>query len=204
MPWFTSPARRWHASLGGMVATVALASSCAQSSAPAMSSNAHNIQFGVTMNEPWRTLNDGVMGGLSEGELMLYDTSMRWTGQTRLENNGGFASIRAPWGHHDLRALNQAIVRCRGNGGPFKLTLENSQRWWMPYAYAEFDPSGEWQDIVLDLEDFSWSQAQMGDLKTVNPSRELGDVLRMGLMKYDGTAQPFDLEVASIQFLAQP
>ena len=44
----------------------------------------------------------------------------------------------------------------------------------------------------------------MGDLKTVNPSRELGDVLRMGLMKYDGTAQPFDLEVASIQFLAQP
>ena len=107
-----------------------------------MSSTAQTIQFGSAMNEPWRTLNDGVMGGLSEGVLMLDDTSMRWTGQTRLENNGGFASIRAPWGHHDLRALNQAIVRCRGNGGPFKLTLENSQRWWMPYAYAEFDPSG--------------------------------------------------------------
>ena len=41
----------------------------------------------------------------------------------------------------------------------------------------------------------------MGDLKTVTPGRELGDVLRMGLMKYDGTAQSFDLEVASIQFL---
>ena len=147
----------WHRHCGTFLVVRATSASA--------SSNAHNIRFGATMNEPWRTLNDGVMGGLSQSELMLYDTSMRWTGQTRLENNGGFASIRAPWGHHDMRALNQAVVRCRGNGGPFKLTLENSQRWWMPYAYAEFDPSGEWQDIVLDLADFSWSQAQMGDLK---------------------------------------
>ena len=41
----------------------------------------------------------------------------------------------------------------------------------------------------------------MGDLKSVTPSRELEDVLRVGLMKYDGTAQAFDLEVASIQFV---
>ena len=196
----THHSRRWHALLGGIAVTAVLASSCTRTSSPVMSSTAQTIQFGSAMNEPWRTLNDGVMGGLSEGVLMLDDTSMRWTGQTRLENNGGFASIRAPWGHHDLRALNQAIVRCRGNGGPFKLTLENSQRWWMPYAYAEFDPSNEWQDIVLDLEDFSWSQAQMGDLKRVSPSSDLADVLRFGLMKYDGTAQMFELEVASIRF----
>ena len=196
----THHSRRWHALLGGIAVTAVLASSCTRTSSPVMSSTAQTIQFGSAMNEPWRTLNDGVMGGLSEGVLMLDDTSMRWTGQTRLENNGGFASIRAPWGHHDLRALNQAIVRCRGNGGPFKLTLENSQRWWMPYAYAEFDPSNEWQDIVLDLEDFSWSQAQMGDLKRVSPSSDLADVLRFGLMKYDGTAQTFELEVASICF----
>ena len=196
----TQHSRRWHALLAGIAAIAVLASSCTRTSSPVMSSTAQTIQFGSAMNEPWRTLNDGVMGGLSEGVLMLDDTSMRWTGQTRLENNGGFASIRAPWGHHDLRALNQAIVRCRGNGGPFKLTLENSQRWWMPYAYAEFDPSNEWQDIVLDLEDFSWSQAQMGDLKRVSPSSDLADVLRFGLMKYDGTAQMFELEVASIRF----
>ena len=58
----------------------------------------------------------------------------------------------------------------------------------------------DWQDVVLKVNDFSWSQAQMGDLKRVSPARELSDVLRMGLMKYDGTAQRFDLEVASIRF----
>ena len=72
----------------------------------------------------------------------------------------------------------------------------------MPYAYTSFNPNDDWQDVVIDVEDFSWSQAQMGDLRNVAPSQELGDVLRIGLMKYDGTAQPFELEVASIHFMS--
>jgi hypothetical protein len=95
--------------------------------------------------------------------------------------------------------MGQVMVVCRGSGGPFKLTLETSERWWMPYAYASFEPSSEWEEIVLQLPDFQWSQAQMGDLKQVSGS-ELGSVLRVGLMKYDGTAQPFELEVRSISF----
>ena len=172
--------------------------SCAPSLPTVPSSDLQTIQFGSEMNNPWRPLNDGVMGGLSEGTVTLNDSSMSWKGQTRLENNGGFASVRAPWGNADLRTMDRVVIRCRGNGGPFKLTLETSQRWWMPYAYASFSPGKEWQDVVLN--DFSWSQAQMGNLKSVTPSRELEDVLRVGLMKYDGTAQAFDLEVASIQF----
>ena len=186
----------------GISAAAMLIMSCAQSSSTAMSTENKHIDFGSSMVEPWRSINDGVMGGLSEGEIAWKDTVMLWSGQTSLENNGGFASIRGPWEHHDLRAMNRAIIRCRGNGGPFKMTLETSQRWWMPYAYTSFNPNDDWQDVVIDVEDFSWSQAQMGDLRNVAPSQELGDVLRIGLMKYDGTAQPFELEVASIHFMS--
>ena len=186
----------------GISAAAMLMMSCAQSSSTAMSTENKHIDFGSSMVEPWRSINDGVMGGLSEGEIAWKDTVMLWSGQTSLENNGGFASIRGPWEHHDLRAMNRAIIRCRGNGGPFKMTLETSQRWWMPYAYTSFNPNDNWQDVVIDVEDFSWSQAQMGDLRNVAPSQELGDVLRIGLMKYDGTAQPFELEVASIHFMS--
>ena len=186
----------------GISAAAMLMMSCAQSSSTAMSTENKHIDFGSSMVEPWRSINDGVMGGLSEGEIAWKDTVMLWSGQTSLENNGGFASIRGPWEHHDLRAMNRAIIRCRGNGGPFKMTLETSQRWWMPYAYTSFNPNDDWQDVVIDVEDFSWSQAQMGDLRNVAPSQELGDVLRIGLMKYDGTAQPFELEVASIHFMS--
>lgn len=165
--------------------------------------DAQDVLFHNDMASRWSTLNDGVMGGLSEGQTTFTDSTMLWTGQTRLENNGGFASVRSPWSHINLQSMKGVAIRCKGKGGPFKLTLETSERWWMPYAYASFSPTDEWQDVVLEVKDFSWSQAQMGDLKSVSPARELSDVLRVGFMKYDGTAQPFELEVASIRFLEE-
>ena len=180
---------------------VAALLSCTLQTSTDATVSASTIEFSAFMDEPWRALNDGVMGGVSEGSIEWTDSSMVWTGQTRLENNGGFASVREPWGHRNLQNLEQINIRCRGKGGPLKLTLETSQRWWMPYAYTSFQPTDEWQILVLDATDFSWSQAQLGDLTSVSPQRDLSDVLRLGFMKYDGTAQAFDLEVASMSFV---
>lgn len=184
------------------VAFVTVVLSCAPSpiSSP---SGMKTITFHPSMSAPWNPLNDGVMGGLSEGQTTFTDSTMRWTGETRLENNGGFASVRSPWSHTNLQTMTGVVIRCKGKGGPFKLTLETSERWWMPYAYAAFTPSEDWHDVEILVEEFSWSQAQMGDLKGVSPARELSDVLRLGLMKYDGTAQSFELEVASMRFIEE-
>jgi len=177
------------------------AMSCAKSTPPASHASEEWVHFTPDMKEPWRPLNDGVMGGLSEGEVEMHDSSITWRGQTRIENNGGFASLRSTWGARDLSDLDQIVVKCRGTGGPFKLTMETSERWWMPYAYASFEPTSEWEEVVIPASDLKWSQAQMGDLTFVRPSRDLEQVLRLGLMKYDGTAKAFNLEVASIAFL---
>lgn len=152
-----------------------------------------------TTDQSWRPLNDGVMGGLSEGRITWRD-GMQWQGQTRLENNGGFSSVRSNWSTYDLSGMKRIVIRCKGNGGPFKLTMERSQRWWMPYLYASFDPSSDWQDVVIDAESIVWSQAFSGDFEALPVAQSLGGVMRLGFMKYDGTAQPFDLEVESIRF----
>ena len=152
-----------------------------------------------TTEDSWRPLNDGVMGGLSEGRI-TWEEGMHWVGQTRLENNGGFSSVRAAWGEYDLEGLSSITIRCKGEGGPFKLTMEMSQRWWMPYAYASFEPTADWQDITIDAKDLTWSQAFTGDMESLPLQQALGSVIRLGFMKYDGTAQAFDLEVASIRF----
>ena len=152
-----------------------------------------------TTEDSWRPLNDGVMGGLSEGRI-TWDEGMHWVGQTRLENNGGFSSVRAAWGEYNLDGLSSITIRCKGEGGPFKLTMEMSQRWWMPYAYASFEPTADWQDITIDAKDLTWSQAFTGDMETLPLKQALGSVIRLGFMKYDGTAQAFDLEVASMRF----
>ena len=95
-----------------------------------------------------------------------------------LENNGALHRFEQPWAH-DLRTMDRVVIRCRGNG-PFKLTLETSNAGGclMPTLRSALE---EWQDVVLD--DFSWSQAQWRP-QSVTPSRELEDVLRVGLMKY--------------------
>lgn len=147
----------------------------------------------------WRPLNDGVMGGLSDGRI-TWEEGMQWQGQTRLENNGGFSSVRSNWSTYDLSGVKRIVIRCKGNGGPFKLTMERSQRWWMPYLYASFEPSSKWQDVVIDAESIVWSQAFSGDFEALPVAQSLGGVMRLGFMKYDGTAQPFDLTVESIRF----
>ena len=152
-----------------------------------------------TNDKSWRPLNDGVMGGLPEGRIE-WEEGMHWVGQTRLENNGGFSSVRATWGEYNLDGLSSITIRCKGEGGPFKLTMEMSQRWWMPYAYASFEPTADWQDITIDAKDLTWSQAFTGDMETLPLQQALGSVIRLGFMKYDGTAQAFDLEVASMRF----
>ena len=45
----------------------------------------------------WTIQNDNVMGGVSEGAVQWQEDGFRWYGHTRLENNGGFSSIRSPW-----------------------------------------------------------------------------------------------------------
>jgi len=173
--------------------------SCASSSVPPRSNQDVVWDFRTTGTRDWRPLNDGVMGGRSTGNVAYGDSAMLWQGATSLDNNGGFASLRAPWGHLNLSQAREVVLTCRGTGGPFKLTMETSERWWMPYAFASFSPSEEWGEVVLDVSDFGWSQAQMGDLRSVTPSKEWSDILRVGLMKYDGTAQPFELEVQSLR-----
>lgn len=156
-----------------------------------------NWDFTSPSDQTWSPLNDNVMGGISSGRIAWMPEGLHWTGATRLENNGGFSSVRSPWGNHDFYPLEAIIIRCRGNGGQFKFTLECSERWYVPYAYAPFTPTPDWTDIRLPLADFKWSQAFTGDTRI---DASLRDVLRMGLLKYDGQAQPFELDVASIRF----
>ena len=43
----------------------------------------------------WQVVNDGVMGGVSEGTFEITDrNTLAFVGTLSLENNGGFASVR--------------------------------------------------------------------------------------------------------------
>ena len=72
----------------------------------------------------WTIQNDDVMGGVSEGSVQWKDEGFRWHGHTRLENNGGFSSIRSPWKSFDLTEFDTVRIRCKGTGGPFRIVFD--------------------------------------------------------------------------------
>ena len=56
------------------------------------------VDFGkIKDSKRWNIINDGVMGGLSEGKTWTTDDSVTFQGTVSLENNGGFSSYRSAY-----------------------------------------------------------------------------------------------------------
>lgn len=70
----------------------------------------------------WQTVNDGVMGGFSEGKFKITDAkTMEFFGTLSLANSGGFASVRTKAKKHgfekgDTRALGLFFATFRQEG----------------------------------------------------------------------------------------
>ena len=142
------------------------------------------LDFGKGEATGWRALNDGVMGGRSIGVVDYGRNTMTWEGT-------------------DLSGFGSMTFRCRTTTGAtdtFTLTMETHEQWWMPYWKANFSVEPEWSKVTLNFADLKKSSAMTGDLPKLWSWGALDDILRIGMMKYDGTAGDFGLEVDWIRF----
>ena len=65
-----------------------------------------NFQKSGELND-WLIVNDGVMGGLSQSEIVLSDSNTAvFQGTVSLENNGGFSSTRTSPRFYNLAGYN--------------------------------------------------------------------------------------------------
>ena len=161
------------------------------------------LDFGKGELANWRGLNDDVMGGRSRCTVKYSKSSLTWEGRVSLENNGGFSSVRSPWAERDLSAYDAVTLRCRtttGEPDDFTLTMEVSQQWWMPYWKSNIDVTSEWTEVAVPFSALKKSSAMTGELPKLWTWGDLSAVLRIGLMKYDGQAGDFGLEVDWIRF----
>ena len=72
----------------------------------------------------WQAVNDGVMGGVSDGRFrMTADRTMEFFGRLSLENNGGFASVRTKPTNFNIHAGDTLVVRVKGDGREYVLNL---------------------------------------------------------------------------------
>jgi monofunctional biosynthetic peptidoglycan transglycosylase len=143
----------------------------------------------------WQTVNDDVMGGRSRGGPVFHDGVLRFSGVTNTDG-GGFSSIRTRAGAFDLSGSSGILVRVRGDGRTYKLSLRTDARYrnW-PIAFrADFKTEkDQWQKIYLPFSAFepSFRGRTFADPPTLDRTR----IQAVGLMIYDKQDGPFALEV---------
>ncbi len=160
------------------------------------------IDFGTNGNNiDWYALNDGVMGGLSEGTLKNTSNSIIFLGNVSLKNNGGFASIRSAYDRYKMSKFNQVEIRYRSKDYDFAMTLELYQQFYRPYyKYNLPDTQNKWVVRQINLDEFkafSLGRYLGYELKEENKN----NIIRMGFISNEKRAGAYMIEIDYINFI---
>jgi len=145
----------------------------------------------------WVIVDDGVMGGLSQGKVTVSDAGVvRFSGELSLENNGGFSSTRAML-RSNLDDAERLILRVRGDGRRYQLRLRAGRQFDGVAWRHHFDTSEQWQTIALPLDDFEpvWRGRQVRKER----SFPIVQAQQLGFLLGDKTPGAFWLEIARIE-----
>jgi NADH dehydrogenase [ubiquinone] 1 alpha subcomplex assembly factor 1 len=102
----------------------------------------------------WYVVDDGVMGGLSRGELTINDSGhCLFKGYVTTENNGGFSSIRYGFNKKSVSEYKYVILKLKGDGKSYQFRIKDNSR--QRYSYiATFNTSGDWETIKIPFSEF--------------------------------------------------
>jgi NADH dehydrogenase [ubiquinone] 1 alpha subcomplex assembly factor 1 len=156
---------------------------------------------GPAAAQEWQAVNDGVMGGVSEGRRRITaEKTMEFTGNLSLENNGGFASVRTKPSRLAINAGDTLVVRVKGDGREYVLNIYTKSRR-MAFSYRAPLPTtnGEWTEVSVPLSAFIPMAfgRQVQGMGPVEPNQING----LGFMLSDKRPGPFRLEIDWVKIL---
>lgn len=160
----------------------------------------HVLNFDtVAACAPWQPINDQVMGGLSASQFRLDPAGWAvFEGVVSLQNNGGFASVRA-----STRALARAgaagyTLSVLGDGRRYKFNLRTDEVFDGVTYQASFQPpAGEWAEVTVLVA--AMTPTFRGKLVPRAPRLQPERVRQVGWMIADGQAGPFALGIRSVE-----
>ncbi|MFU8897645.1 MAG: CIA30 family protein [Roseinatronobacter sp.] len=129
----------------------------------------------------WRFFSDGVMGGISTGQVeMRQEGSVafaRMTGRVSTANNGGFIQMRLDLQTPPPDGTQGVRLVVRGNDQRYFVHLRTSGTV-LPWQYyqAGFDVTGTWAEIRIPLDAFSPSGALLRAVPRVGSLRSVAIV----------------------------
>lgn len=99
----------------------------------------------------WRTVDDTVMGGVSDGNFHLSEEGHGvYSGSVSLDNNGGFSSLRYRMPSIRIEGATKAVLRLKGDGKTYQFRTKTDD--YDRHSYVRtFQTSGEWEEVEIEL-----------------------------------------------------
>lgn len=147
----------------------------------------------------WTSVNDVVMGGVSDSLLQVSEKGTGvFAGHLSLENNGGFASARAPLPENDFTGYDGIVLRVKGDGKRYSFRVRSDMMFDGVVYRQEFDTAaGEWSNVELPFRDFrpSFRGRTVSDAPPLNSA----NICQLGFLISEKQEGSFRLEVESIE-----
>jgi len=154
---------------------------------------------GADAAKEWQAVNDGVMGGVSEGKFKITDKkTLEFFGTLSLENNGGFASVRTKAKKLGLEKGDTIVAKVRGDGREYNLNLYlNKPLMAFSYRATVQMKKDEWIEVKVPLDKFEATSfgRVVKDAGAVKPE----EVNALGFLLGDKKAGPFKMEIEWIK-----
>ncbi|OIQ40616.1 MAG: hypothetical protein BM563_02275 [Bacteroidetes bacterium MedPE-SWsnd-G1] len=101
----------------------------------------------------WRIVDDGVMGGRSQGGIsMSPDNTVIYSGNISLDNNGGFSSLRLRISELNISKVNAVKLRIKADSKNYQFRIKKSH--FDRHSYVnEFSTGNEWQEIIIPFKE---------------------------------------------------
>lgn len=155
-------------------------------------------EFSIEESEKlgWRIVDDGVMGGLSEGKREISkDGILRFFGTLSLENNGGFSSLRTEKVQMDLSGFDGVMLRVKGDGRTYQLRLGTNAEFRgreMSFQAGFPTEKDKWIEVKVPFRALAgtWRGMDLPE-KAFDPAM----IRRLGLQLADKKQGPFELQV---------
>jgi monofunctional biosynthetic peptidoglycan transglycosylase len=151
-----------------------------------------------TSADSWRSVNDGVMGGISSGGMVQSADGMSFQGSLSLENNGGFSSVRYLL-TEDFSDSTGIRITVKGDGRDYQFRIRQDERFDGISWRQEFSTDGSVQILELNYSDFTpvWRGREVRDAGDIIPEK----VRQIGFLIADKQPGEFSLSILEIELL---
>jgi hypothetical protein len=150
-------------------------------------------------DNPWITVNDGVMGGLSSGGSTLNDGVLTFSGITNT-NGGGFSSVRLQVTPGIMAGATKLKVYMNRDVREYSITMRtnvNVNGYRIAFRGPVVDSlAGEWGYGTLFFDSLKGS---FRGRAIPNAVFDPAEVVELGLIIYDGKDGPFEMQVKRIE-----